>query len=481
MSCVHPLRRVVLPCLLATLAGCAAVGPDYSGAPPAAADKLPAFVRAGDAPVTAEAPSSTWWKALGDPVLDHLVEHALAANIDIDVATARLQQARAAMRLERANDKPSASASALYAHARLPDIDIGNVDGNEGRNVELPSQLNLYSLGVDASWEIDLFGGRRRANEVARASAEAAHASLQDVQVSLTADVANAYVNLRDRQRRERLLQESIALQRQMIELTRQRFDRGTAAELDVVRLDDQLESSRAQLQGIGAERESYLNQIATLLGEAPGAEDAALATPAGVPLPPASIDVGDPAALLRRRPDIRAAERTLAADTARIGQAEAAKYPSLKLFGIIGLGGTSPSDLTHLDDFTAVLAPMLSWNFLDVGRNEARVGQAEQVRNEAQASYRRAVLNALLDAENSLSRFRHGRLTVAASARSKQSADRAVALLSQRYQAGTVTLIDLLDATRRQRDADQNLSQAEAELTRSFVAIQKSLGLGWT
>ncbi|CAN5497346.1 efflux transporter outer membrane subunit [soil metagenome] len=478
------MRVIVLLSAALLLSGCA-LGPNYEGpaevAPRAA--RSASFARTGDTPVSTDAPASTWWQALADPMLDDLMRRALAANADVDVATARLQQARAAARLERANDRPSVSGSALYARARLPTIDLGQVlgDREDGSRSDSPSRVDLYSVGFDASWEIDLFGGRRRANEAARATAEAAEANLQDVQVTLTADVASAYVNLRDRQHRERLMSSAIEMQQQTIGLTRQRLERGTATQLDVVRLDDQLQGNRAQLQSISAERESYLNQIATLLGEEPGAEDEKLAAPAATPLPPASVVVGDPAALLRRRPDIRAAERTLAADTAKIGQAEAARYPSLKLFGIIGLGGTEPSDLTHLDDFTAVLAPMLSWNFLDFGRNDARVGQAEQVRNEAQARYRKTVLDALLDAEDSLSRFRYGRLTVAARARAKQSADQAVTLVSQRYQAGTVTLIDLLDATRRQVEAEQNLSQAEAELTRSFVGIQKALGLGWS
>jgi outer membrane protein TolC len=199
------------------------------------------------------------------------------------------------------------------------------------------------------------------------------------------------------------------------------------------------------------------------------------------VPLPPQQVAVGDPVSLLRRRPDVRAAERTLAADTAKIGQAEAARYPSLKLFGVIGLGGTHPSDLTRLDDFAALGAPMLSWNFLDFGRAKARVTQAERVRDEAEMKYRQSVLEALRDAEDALSRFRYGRVSVATIARTKVSADRALVLARQRYQAGTGTLIEVLDTTRQQITAQQNLLQAEANLTRRFVGIQKALGLGWS
>jgi NodT family efflux transporter outer membrane factor (OMF) lipoprotein len=317
--------------------------------------------------------------------------------------------------------------------------------------------------------------------EAATATADAAQASLADVQVSLAAEVANAYISLRDRQLRLSLGQEAVQAQEQMLQLTGQRVERGTASSLDQLRVQNQLDASRADLVPLQAERDAYLNQLATLLGQEPGTLDSELAATAPVPLPPQQVAVGDPVSLLRRRPDVRAAERTLAADTAKIGQAEAARYPSLKLFGVIGLGGTHPSDLTRLDDFAALGAPMLSWNFLDFGRAKARVTQAERLRDEAEMKYRQSVLEALRDAEDALSRFRYGRVSVATIARSKVSADRALVLARQRYQAGTGTLIEVLDTTRQQITAQQNLLQAEANLTRSFVGIQKALGLGWS
>jgi NodT family efflux transporter outer membrane factor (OMF) lipoprotein len=438
------------------------------------------FVRGQDA-ATAQAPVNRWWEALGDPVLNDLVQRALDANPNLGVARARLQQSRAALNLEQANALPSVGASALAGHARLPPVNLGGSSGSSGS----PTSLNLYSLGFDATWEADLFGGHRRAVQAANATAEAAEASLADVQVSLEAEVANAYINLRDRQRRIQLAEESIRAQEQMATLTRQRLERGTASNLDLIRVQNQLDGTRSDQVPLQADLESYLNQLATLVGQEPGTLDELLVAKGNaetaLPLPPAQVAVGDPQTLLRRRPDIRAAERTLAADTAKIGQAEAARYPSLKLFGVIGLGGTHPSDLTKLDDFTAVAAPMLSWNFLDFGRAKARVTQAERVRDEAEMKYRQSVLEALRDAEDSLSRFRYGRVTVATVARTKASADRALDLAQQRYRAGTGTLIEVLDTTRQQIAAQQNLSQAEAALTRSFVGIQKALGLGWS
>ena len=477
------MRPILAPLALAALlAGCT-VGPNYVGPPAAAlrAAKAPAFVRGDARQATAVAPVARWWEALGDPVLNDLVTRALAANPNIAVAEARLRQARAALRLQKANELPNGNAEALYAHAHLPGVNLkGNGNGSNGTSSNDTTDLNLYNLGFDATWEVDLFGGQRRAIEAARATAGAAEANLADAQVSLSAEVVQAYVNLRDRQRRIDLSTRSVQMQERMLTLTQQRYDRGTASRLDVTRLQNQLDITRADITPLNAELEAYMDELATLTGDEPGTLDDQLKQPKPIPLPPAQVAVGDPAALLQRRPDIRAAERTLAADTAKIGQAEAARFPKLSFMGIIGIGGTSPSQLGKLDDFTALIAPQLSWNFLDFGRNKARILQAEGVRDEAEGQYRATVLAALRDAEDSLSRFRYRRITVATLARAKAEADEALALSEQRYKAGTSTLIDLLDARRQQITAEQNLSQAEAGLTGDFVAIQKALGLGW-
>ena len=475
-----PATRLIALAAAAVLAGCA-LGPEYAGPPDAAphASQGGQFVRAGDAAHASE-PANRWWEGLGDSELDSLVQRALQANPNVGMARARLQQSRAGLDLEQANAAPTVGASALAAHARLPPANLGALTGGSSSSSSSPSSANLYSLGFDASWEADIFGGHRRAVQAAGATAQAAEASLADVQVSLAAEVVNAYINLRERQQRLALGEQSVQAQQDMQRLTSQRVERGTASALEQIRIQNQLDATRADLVPLQAERDAYLNQLATLLGQEPGTLDGELGSLAPVPLPPQQVAVGDPVSLLRRRPDVRAAERTLAADTAKIGQAEAARYPSLKLFGVIGLGGTHPSDLTRLDDFAALGAPMLSWNFLDFGRAKARVTQAERVRDEAEQKYRQAVLEALRDAEDSLSRLRYGRVSVATVARTKASADRALELARQRYQAGTGTLIDLLDTTRQQITAQQNLLQAEANLTRSFVGIQKALGLGW-
>jgi len=484
---------LMIPALLsALLAGCTTVGKDYAGPP--AVPQAASFARAGDASDNKQV-LARWWPALGDTTLDGLVDAALKANPNLDVARARLRQARAALGTERANGRPNGTATAMAAHVRLPPLGdaLGGADtgsgssgdgaagqGGDSSGFAVPSSLNLYSVGFDATWEIDLFGGHRRAVEAAGAAYEAAEAQLADAQLSLTAEVANAYINLRSVQQRIALSDAAIARQQRMLDLTARRVQAGTASQLDLTRLQGQLETTRADSEPLLSQRDAYCDELATLAGLAPGALDAQLAAAAPVPLPPASVATGDPAAMLKRRPDIRAAERTLAARTAQIGQADAARFPRLTLLGLIGIGGTHPSDLTHLDDFSAILAPQLSWNFLDFGHNAARIEQAEGVRDEAEAQYRVAVLGALRDAEGALSRFKQRRATVATIARAKAAAEHATELMAARQKAGTASLIDLLDTERQQIAAEQNLAQAQAALTGEFVALHKALGLGW-
>ncbi len=473
--------------LTVTLAGCT-VGPDYAGPPRAASDgaTAAAFVRADAGAVTAAPPVADWWKPLGDPLLDDLIARALAGNTDVKAGEARLRQARAALGEERANLAPKVSASAMYAHAHVPGVAFGSSDGSDSSSGGDSSggssgtDLNLYNLGFNASWEVDLFGGQRRAVEAARAGIEGAEASLADVQVSIAANVAKSYLDLRDRQQRIALGQQSIAWQEEALTLTRQRLERGTATAMEVAQAEGQLASARAQIAPLAAERDAYMNALAVLTAQEPGALDAALAAAGEIPLPPATVPVGDPARLIANRPDIRAAERELAADTAKIGQAEAARFPRLSFMGLIGIGGTKISDLGKLDDFTALAAPQLSWSFLDFGRSKAKVHQSEAVRDEAEARYRGTVLTALRDAEDSLARYREGRITVAALARARDKAAMAESLTDQRFQSGTATRVAVLNARRDRSSAEQNLVTARAALTSDYVAIQKALGLAW-
>lgn len=476
------MKRLFALVPLATLAACT-VGPNYHGPDAAHAPAPPAaFVRGEGLGAPEQPQAAQWWTALGDPLLDELEQRALAASPTVEVAQARIKQARASLREERANALPTTGASALYLHADIPGTSLGSSQSESSSDSSSggSTALNLYNLGFDASWEVDLFGGKRRSTEAARATLGAAEANLADTQVTLTADVAQAYVNYRDRQHRIALGEEVVAKQRQMLALTQQRERGGTASQLDIERMRNLVEQSLAQLLPLRAERDSSLNALAVLAGEVPGTFDAMLAQPHAIPLPPATVAVGDPAALLQRRPDIRKAERDLAAKTAKIGVAEAAKFPKISFMGMIGIGGTTPGAMFDLNNISAIVAPQLSWSFLDFGRNAARVHEAEGARDEAAAQYRSAVLGALKDAEDSLAKYGSQRQIVASAARTKSSAERAATLMRQRFNAGTATLIDTLDTERQRAASEQSLTQATAGMTSGYIALQKSLGLGW-
>jgi NodT family efflux transporter outer membrane factor (OMF) lipoprotein len=484
MRLSHPIISLAVSGLL----GACTVGPDYAGPPPVLSSSPPGdaggFVRADEATPTGAPAVAEWWTVLGDPVLDGIEQRALAANPDIAAARARLDAARAALRLERANAAPNLSAMGAAAHIRIPNIGGGEENGGappaDGQSGDTTS-VNFYNLGLNANWEIDLFGGRRRSTEAARAELGGAEAGIADAQVSLTAAVAQAYLEYRDRQQRIALAEAALTQREALAVLQNQRFERGAGTLTEVEQARAQLEQARQQASGLTAEADGFANALAILAGERPGAIDPLLANPAALPLPPSSVAIGDPAALLERRPDVRAAERRLAAQTARIGVAEAARLPRLSFLGILGIGGTSPEDLTHLDDFTAIGAPMLQWNFLDFGRGAANVGQAEARRDEAEASYRGAVLAALREVEDALGNFRSARANTASQARAEASTAKMEELARQRFELGAAPRTHLIDAELAHAAAQDALVRAKSTLTAEFVTLQKALGLGWS
>ncbi len=465
------------------LLGACTVGPDYKQPPAAASDAIArgTFVRASDPSISSAPGLARWWESLADPTLNALVDDALAHSPNIDAAQARIREANAQLKSQQAGGLPKVSASATYLNARLPGTSLGESGSSGSSSGSGSSSLEFYNLGGTASWEPDLFGGTRRGVEQARATVGQRFADLADAQVSLSAQVAQAYVNLRDVQERARLNAQSTALQRQALALTRQRFDAGTASALDVDRLQTQLQNTDAQNLPLAAQIDEYLNQLAVLTGRTPGALDATLATPVAVPLPPAQVPIGDPADLIAHRPDIRSAERALAASTAGIGVNKAKLFPTVQFMGLFGLGGTSPGDVFDVSKLTTLVSPMLSWSILDFGKNQAAVRQSEAQRDEAEAKYRQAVLDALQDAETSLSRFGNIRQQLGQLSQAEATAARSAALNDQRVRAGTSTLIDQLDIERQRLSAAISVAQAKAQLTNSYIAVNKALGLGWT
>src|SRR6185295_6612763 len=320
-------RTLPLAALLA-LASCA-VGPNYR-APTPAELHAPAAWHAPIPEGAAPGDLSVWWQQLGDPVLTGLIEESLAASPDLDLARARLREARARRHLAAAGLLPTVDASAGASASRS--------NGSSGEH---------YDAGFDASWEPDIFGGGRRSIEAAGADLESTEAGLQDTQVSLAAEVALNYVDVRSFQGRIALAEENLKRQGETLDLTGWRFQAGLVSQLDVDQARAAREQTRAAIPSLHTSLEAAKNRLAVLIGQAPGAVEDRLLEPAPIPPVPEQVTVAIPADVLRQRPDVRAAERALAAQTARIGVAEAARYPSFRLSGSLGIGGISLAALT--------------------------------------------------------------------------------------------------------------------------------------
>lgn len=466
-----------LPLLLTVgLLSACTVGPDYHGAPDVApktlaAARLPhADSDLPHAPVVAQ-----WWQALGDPQLNALISQALQNSPDIATARARLRQSRASLNGARAQAMPKVTGDAAMLKLRSPDTSaLGGGDGGRG-------PLSLYLAGFDASWEADLFGGTRRAVEAAQAEADASQAQLADAQVQLAAEIVQAYTDLRDQQARLALVEASVDIENQALDLTQQRRNRGVASQLQLEQVLTQAENTQAQRLPLQAAIVESQDQLSLLCGLEPGELDERLATPQALPSIPAQVPVADPAALLKARPDIRVAERKLASSNAQIGEKTADWFPKLSLMGDLSFSAGDPGHLARKDNGTWLILPRLTWNVLDFGRVAASVKGAEAGRDEALAQYKSVVLSALRDADVALARYGHQRQNVVLLRNVESSAVRAADLTRQRYRAGTASTLDWLDAERTRYQAQESRISGDAELLKDFASLHKALGLGWS
>jgi outer membrane protein, multidrug efflux system len=460
----------LLACVV-LMAACT-VGPEYKE-PPKVPTSQETFVRSTPNSMPEE-PTARWWMQLHDDLLSDLIDRAIKSNPTVEVAQARIQEARAALAAEHAKQLPSTGVSATYLRAHNLTSALGAASSNGS------SDSNIFAVGFDASWEIDLFGGHRRAVQGAAASLQSSEASRRDALVSLTSEVAQAYVQLRDAQQRLALTARNIDIELLLLHLMDQRRAAGTASDLDVERVRNQLETTEAALGPVQSEVIDQRDRLALLTGSPPGSLDNELQAAAAVPLPPEQVLIGDPSGMVRRRPDIAVAERKLAQQTAVIGQDIAALFPKLTLLGDVGFTAPTIGSLFNGGSFTYIAAPILQWTPFDFGRNRSKINQAKAARDEAEADYRRTVLAALQDAESSLNRYGQQRNSVGDYAKIEASANRAYALTEVRLRAGTASTSDLLDADAKRVQAQMNYEQAIAQLSQDFVAMQKSLGLGW-
>ena len=473
----------------ATLAGCT-VGPNY--APPQMA--VPAtFV--GPQPAGAAVDPQRWWAAFGDRQLDGLIDRALKGNPDIAIAASRVRQARLQEIAARSQGLPSVNASASPSHvefsknAGLSQIarafSGGTGGGTDGTGstggIALPgSGITTYSVGFDASWELDLFGGVRRGVEGARARTEAAVWSKRDAAVTLAAEVAQAYFALRLDQAQVATLESEIVRQRRALDIAGNVAKVGLVPPIDVTRQRASITSTEARAEPVRADIDVRMHALAILLGEPPATLMGELARPSTVPLGVPTIPAGLPSDLLRRRPDIRTAERDLAASTADIGVAVADLYPRFSLTGIGQLISTALGNLFSGDSLQLTASGAAQFPLVDWGRRKATVKSREEDREQAYLRYRSTVLQALRDVEDPLAQIAAERRRNAALQRAVADAQSSANAAESQYRTGFVAQDTVLNAETNVLTAREQLVNSDAQLRQLTVALFKALGGGW-
>ncbi len=459
------------------LAGCE-VGPNYQ---PPQATLAPFHNAAAVDARTAMAPDrlDAWWGGFQDPALTRIVQRALDQNLDLAAAMARVQQARA-------------SAQAAGA-ALLPTIDLdGQATAQHQSTVgplgsvasTLPGynrDQRIYDVGAAASWEIDLFGGLRRGAEAARAEAQAAEAERAGTRITVAADAADAYFQVRGQQARLAVARQPIAVDTHLLTLVRLRQKNGVGNDREVAQADALLQQAQASVPPLQVTLEAQLNRLDVLMGAQPGTYARELATPEAIPAIPRIPDADTPLDVLRRRPDVIAAERRLASSNAQIGAAISDYYPKISLAGALGFDSMSLNHLLTANAFEPAATGALRWRLFDFGKVDAEVAQARGANAEALAQYRQSVLHAAEDVEDAFmtltqtetrSQQVQGEITSLARARD---------LSQQSYAAGAIPLTDVLDADRQLLAAQDDLALNQADAARAAVRSFRALGGGWT
>ncbi|HLX30411.1 MAG TPA: efflux transporter outer membrane subunit [Casimicrobiaceae bacterium] len=480
------------------LSACVAVGPDYRKPevpmPALYSARIAVDQTAGRAELRA------WWKQFGDRELDALIARALEGNLDLQSAASRISQAREQTIIAGANALPTLGADAdvnrtrLSANSGISQLASqfgGNPgsghSGNGGQGAggggfSLPgSGFSTYTLGFDASWEIDLFGGTRRAVQAAQANAEAAVWDRRDSEVSVAAEVASDYLALRTVQRQIAIAREEIARQRQTLALTEARRKSGFVTELDVRQQRAQLALAEAMPPELDAQALAQVHALGVLLGQPPETLEAELAKPNPVPAGTPNVPVGLPSDLLRRRPDIRAAERQVAAANAEIGVAVADLYPKFDLTGVLDFVSL---DLRHLLDLSSrqySATAAISWPIFAGGKIRANIRVNEEKTQQALFAYRKAVLGALSDVENALTRYSDEQAKHRALTDALAEAERAHGVAFGQYKAGLIDFTPVLAAQGTVLTTRDQLSESDGALDRDLVSLYKALGGGWS
>lgn len=470
--------RFCTPLLTSALLAACAVGPDYK---PPATTLDAGFVNAGASATNANAPASDiamFWRGFNDPALTELVEKALAANGDVRIAQARLQEARASLQGVQAAVLPEVGVAANASRALQSESVVPLFAGQERIR-------NNFDVGFTANWELDFFGRSRRVGESAAAQVEASQAGVQAAHTAVAAEVAANYIALRGLQQRLAVANDALGNQREGRRLTGARLDAGRGTRLDLVRAQGLVDSTEATLPDLQAGMERTAFRLATLTAQAPRAVLTRLAATQPLPTLPvtdlATLPLGTPEQLLRRRPDILVAERQLASATADIGVATADLFPRISLTGLIGFASNRVSLLGERESEQFSIGAGLSWPLLDFGRVRSRIAASEARGQQALARYEQTVAVVLEETEGALAQFTRSTQQTARLASAARNAEEATRLARLRFDAGVVDFLTVLDAERQTLAARDALVQGQTQVARALVDVYRALGGGWT
>ncbi|SFF75668.1 efflux transporter, outer membrane factor (OMF) lipoprotein, NodT family [Novosphingobium sp. CF614] len=463
-------RNLVAALLAATSLAACAVGPDYVAPTPPVAAEAP-FAGSQSPDVSTAAPQAAWWRLYDDPVLDGLVADALAANTDIRVAVARIERARASLRGSRSNALPQTGIDASGTYGRASESQVLPGADREGRTID-----GEFSV----AYELDLFGRVKRGIEASRADLEATREDADAVRVTVVADTVRAYVDATSAAEQLTVARRTVDLLDRSVRITNARFERGLNERLDVIRVTQLRDQQAAAIPALQAARDAALFRLATLTGRTPQALPEAARLRTTTPDVGQPIPVGDGRVLLARRPDVRAAERRLAADTARTGVATADLYPRITLGGSIGTTAIGATDVLGGGPLRWLFGPLISWAFPNQEAIRARIGSAKADTQADLAAFDGAVLHALEETETALSSYRNALLRKARLASARDAADRAAKVSLARQSRGQADALAVLDAQRTLAQSEAEYAQATRAVAFAQVDLFRALGGTW-
>lgn len=472
-TCPLTLGRWVVVGGLSMFAGCT-VGPSYVRPK---VDLPTRFTEQAAPAVQAQAIELDWWRGLDDPLLDRLITKGLAGSPGLEVARARVIEAREELAAISTERVPEVDLTSAYARQHGSEhVPVGTSPGGLGRGVD----SSLWLAGFDAIWEADIFGGTRRAVQSASASVSAAEDDQRDAQLMLVAEVARDYVELRTEQRRVAIAREILAVRQDNLELVTARFESGLTGALDAARARADLADSEADIPAIEAAEHAAIYRLGELIGQPPETLLPMLIQSRPIPAVHTEVPVGLPSDLLERRPDIRAAERRIASANARIGMREADLFPHFSLTGAVGVESLGAGDFLSGSSRYFTIGPSVTWRVFDAGRIRDEV-MIERARTDvAAADYERTVLTTLAEVETALVTYGHSQIQRNALVAEVAARRQAVSLARRLYSNGIENFLAVLDAERTLYIAELSLARADKATTDSFIALVKALGGGW-